>query len=222
MSDFLGPPDCVAFVTGHATNVTVIGHRFGPRDLIDHDSLIHNSILQGALLSGAKRLSFRHNDWRALNGLLAKVRGDYERVLIAIEGLYSMDGDYPDLPRFVEVRERHKAFHAGGRWHIPWVSWGATGRGVAEHFGLPRSCADFWMGTLSKTFSGCGGFIAGEGLLVDYLRHTAPGFLYSVGMSPPLAAAALKSLEILIREPERCEALCSAGRTFLGLCRARG
>lgn len=149
------------------------------------------------------------------------MRGEYERVLVAVEGLYSMDGDYPDLPRFVELRERHKTFLLVDEAHSIGVM-GATGRGIAEHFGLPRGCADFWMGTMSKTFSGCGGFIAGQGLIVDYLRHTAPGFLYSVGMSPPLAAAALKSLEILIREPERCAALRTVGQTFLDLCRARG
>jgi len=221
LADFLGAEDCVAFVSGHATNVTVIGHLFGPRDLILHDALIHNSVLQGALLSGAKRLNFPHNDWQALDDILGKVRGDFERVLVAVEGLYSMDGDYPDLPRFVDLRERHKFFLLVDEAHSIGVM-GDTGRGIAEHFGLPRNCADFWMGTLSKTFCGCGGFIAGRTSLIDYLRHTAPGFLYSVGMSPPLAAASFKALELLQREPERCAALRKAGRTFLDLCRARG
>ncbi|TAM05483.1 MAG: aminotransferase class I/II-fold pyridoxal phosphate-dependent enzyme, partial [Paraburkholderia sp.] len=101
--------DCVVFVSGHATNVTVIGALFGPGDLIVHDALAHNSILQGAQLSGAKRLSFPHNDWRALDALLERVRGEYRNVLVAIEGLYSMDGDLPDLPRFVEIKARHGA-----------------------------------------------------------------------------------------------------------------
>jgi 7-keto-8-aminopelargonate synthetase and related enzymes len=102
--------DCVVFVSGHATNVTVIGSLFGPGDLIVHDSLAHNSIVQGAQLSGAKRLSFPHNDWQALDALLARVRHDYRRVLIAIEGLYSMDGDIPDLAQFVDIKRRHAAF----------------------------------------------------------------------------------------------------------------
>lgn len=221
LADFLGTEDCVALVSGHATNVTVIGHLFGPRDLILHDALAHNSVLQGALLSGAKRLSFPHNDWQALDDMLRSMRAGFERVLIVVEGLYSMDGDYPDLPRFVEIRERYKTFLLIDEAHSIGVM-GTTGRGIAEHFGLPRSSADFWMGTMSKTFSGCGGFIAGQGLIVDYLRHTAPGFLYSVGMSPPLAAAALKSLEILQREPERCRALRRVGRQFLKLCKAEG
>lgn len=221
LADFMGTEDCVTLVSGHATNVTVIGHLFGPRDLIVHDALAHNSVLQGALLSGAKRLSFPHNDWEALDDMLRSMRAGFERVLIVVEGLYSMDGDYPDLPRFVEIRERYKTFLLIDEAHSIGVM-GATGRGIAEHFGLPRNSADFWMGTMSKTFSGCGGFVAGQGLVVDYLRHTAPGFLYSVGMSPPLAAAALKSLEILQREPERCRALRRVGTLFLQLCKAEG
>ncbi|MDR3639966.1 MAG: aminotransferase class I/II-fold pyridoxal phosphate-dependent enzyme [Humidesulfovibrio sp.] len=221
LADFLGTEDCVAMVSGHATNVTVIGHLFGKRDLILHDALAHNSVLQGALLSGAKRLSFPHNDWQALDNMLRTLRPSYERVLVVVEGLYSMDGDFPDLPRFAEIRERYKTFLLVDEAHSIGVM-GATGRGIAEHFGLPRTCADFWMGTLSKTFSSCGGFIAGQGLIVDYLRHTAPGFLYSVGMSPPLAAASLTCVELLKREPERCRALRRAGRMFLELCKAEG
>jgi 7-keto-8-aminopelargonate synthetase-like enzyme len=221
LADLMGTEDCVAMVSGHATNVTVIGHLFGKRDLILHDALAHNSLLQGAVLSGAKRLSFPHNDWRALDEMLRSLRPSYERVLIAIEGLYSMDGDFPDLPRFAEIRERYKTFMLVDEAHSLGVM-GANGRGIAEHFGMPRTCADFWMGTLSKTFSGCGGFIAGQKLIVDFLRHTAPGFLYSVGMSPPLAAASLKCVELLEREPERCRALRRAGRLFLELCRTEG
>ncbi|WP_176087103.1 aminotransferase class I/II-fold pyridoxal phosphate-dependent enzyme, partial [Burkholderia vietnamiensis] len=110
LAGFYETDDCVVFVSGHATNVTVIGSLFGAGDLIVHDSLAHNSIVQGAQLSGAKRLSFPHNDWRALDALLARVRHEYRNVLIAIEGLYSMDGDLPELPRFVEIRNRHGAF----------------------------------------------------------------------------------------------------------------
>ena len=81
----------------------------GPGDLIVHDSLAHNSIVQGAILSGARRRPFPHNDWQALDALLREIRAEYRRVLIAIEGVYSMDGDFPDVPRFVEVKQRHKA-----------------------------------------------------------------------------------------------------------------
>lgn len=85
LASFYETDDCVAFVSGHATNVTVIGSLFGPGDLIVHDALAHNSIVQGAQLSGAKRLSFAHNDWQALDALLARVRREYRHVLVAIE-----------------------------------------------------------------------------------------------------------------------------------------
>ena len=79
-------------VSGHGTNETTLGHLFGPGDLILHDALAHNSIVQGATLSGARRRAFPHNDWQALDSLLDELRPAYRRVVIAIEGVYSMDG----------------------------------------------------------------------------------------------------------------------------------
>lgn len=213
--------DCLVFVSGHAANVTTIGQLFGPKDLILHDSLIHNSILQGIQLSGARRLTFPHNDWEALNTILADQRPSFERVLIIVEGIYSMDGDYPDLPRFVEIKRKHLAFLMVDEAHSFGVM-GKTGRGIREHFGLAGSDIDIWMGTLSKTLASCGGFIAGETALVEQLKFLAPGFLYSVGMSPPVAAASLAALHCLQREPERVKMLQERGRFFLGQAKAAG
>ncbi len=106
---FLGTEASITFVGGHSTNETVIGHMVGPGDLVLHDSLAHNSIVQGAVLSGARRRPFTHNDWQAADQLLAQFRHEYRRVLMVIEGAYSMDGDIPDLPRFIDVKRRHKA-----------------------------------------------------------------------------------------------------------------
>jgi 8-amino-7-oxononanoate synthase len=213
--------DCVVFVSGHATNVTVIGSLFGAGDLIVHDSLAHNSIVQGAQLSGAKRLSFPHNDWRALDALLARVRRDYRRVLVAIEGLYSMDGDMPDLPRFVEIRQRHEAFLMVDEAHSLGVL-GSNGKGIREHCGVAPGDVDLWMGTLSKTLAGCGGFIAGCQPLIEMLRHLAPGFLYSVGLAPALAAGSLAALERMLAEPQRIVALQERSRQFLVEARQAG
>jgi len=213
--------DCVVFVSGHATNVTVIGSLFGPSDLIVHDTLAHNSIVQGAMLSGAKRLPFAHNDWAALDELLTRVRGNYQRVLVAIEGLYSMDGDFPELDRFIEIKRRHGAFLMVDEAHSLGVL-GASGKGVREHFGVDGRDVDIWMGTLSKTLSGCGGFIAGSQTLIDILRHLAPGFLYSVGLAPALAAASLASLECMLSEPQRVGQLRERGQQFLNEARRIG
>ena len=211
----------VAMVSGHATNVTVIGHLLGPRDLVLHDEFIHNSSLQGALLSGARRLSFPHNDWAALDEILTEQRKRHERVLVVLEGLYSMDGDYPDLPRFIELRRRHRVWLMVDEAHSLGVM-GATGLGIREHFGVSGGDVDIWMGTLSKALAGCGGYIAGSTALIDNLRYLAPGFLYSVGMSPPLAAAALAALRILQAEPERVARLHARSQLFLELAQGSG
>ncbi len=216
-----GVDDAIVIVSGHATNVTTIGHLFGPKDLILHDELIHNSVVQGITLSGAKRLPFVHNDWAALDAILTDQRHHFERVLIVLEGIYSMDGDYPDLPRFVDIKRRHKVFLMVDEAHSFGVM-GGTGRGIREHFGLEGSDVDIWMGTLSKSLAGCGGYIAGETALVEHLKFLAPGFLYSVGMSPPLAAASLSALNIMQREPERVATLQERGRFFLEQAKLAG
>jgi 8-amino-7-oxononanoate synthase len=217
----LGTEDAVTFVSGHATNVTVIGHLFGRKDLILHDALIHNSVLQGSVLSGAKRVTFPHNDWATADRILTQHRHDFERALIVIEGVYSMDGDIPDLPRFVELRNRHRTFLMVDEAHSLGVL-GRTGRGLAEHFGVKPTDVDLLMGTLSKTLASCGGYIAATRDLVEYLRYTAPGFLFSVGMSPPDAAAALAALRLMQEEPERVATLRARARLFLDLAARAG
>jgi 8-amino-7-oxononanoate synthase len=221
LATFLGTPAALVFVSGHATNVTTIGHLLGPGDLIVHDVLAHNSILQGARLSGATCRGFAHNDWRALDVLLSGIRHSHRRVLIAIEGVYSMDGDFPDLARFVAIKEKHRAMLYVDEAHSL-GTMGRTGRGLCEHAAIAPSGVDLWMGTLSKSLASCGGYIAGSSELVEYLKYTAPGFVYSVGLSPPNAAAALAALTVLDREPERVARLHELSSLFLRLARERG
>lgn len=213
--------DCIAFVSGHATNVTTIGTLFGPKDLIVHDSLIHNSVFEGIKLSGATRRAFAHNDPVALERILGEIRGNFERVLIVIEGLYSMDGDIPDLPSFVDIKRRYKAFLMVDEAHSLGVL-GETGRGIREHFNLPGKAVDIWMGTFSKAFAGCGGFIAGEKVLVEHLKYAAPGFVYSVGMAPPMAAASLAAIQIMLSESERLVQLRKNSLQFMEMMKSSG
>lgn len=221
IADFIGVEDSICYVGGHSTNETTVGHLFGSGDLILHDALAHNSLIQGAILSGARRRPFPHNDWKALDAILTDIRRDYRRVLIAIEGVYSMDGDIPELPKFIEVKKRHKAILMVDEAHSAGVL-GPHGRGIGEHFDVHAEDVDLWMGTLSKSFGSCGGYIAGCRAVVEYLKFTAPGFVYSVGMSPPNAAAALASLQILESEPERVGRLQDNSRLFLSLAKSRG
>ena len=221
IADFIGVDDAITYVGGHATNESTIGHLFGAGDLIVHDSLSHNSIIQGAILSGARRRPFKHNDWQELDDILSEVRHEYRRVLVVLEGVYSMDGDFPDLPKFVEVKKRHKVFLMVDEAHSI-GTMGAHGRGISEHFDLNAREIDIWMGTLSKTFGSCGGYIAGTKALVEYLKYTSPGFVYSVGLSPANAAAALAALRILEDEPERVARVQHNSRLFLQEARKRG
>jgi 8-amino-7-oxononanoate synthase len=218
----IGVEDAVTFVSGHATNVTTIGHLYGKEDLILHDSLCHDSILQGIYLSGAKRLPFRHADMSDLEQALSQIRNQYRRILICSEGLFSMDGDICDLPRLIELKKRFQCNLIIDEAHSIGVL-GLSGRGISHHFpGIDPKDVDLWMGTLSKSLASCGGYIAGNKKIIQYLKFTAPGFLYSVGMSPPNAAAALKSLELMQRHPEIVERLRSRSKLFLELARDCG
>ncbi|WP_250121429.1 aminotransferase class I/II-fold pyridoxal phosphate-dependent enzyme [Chroococcidiopsis sp. CCMEE 29] len=220
IADLVGSEDAIVYVGGHATNVTTISHLFGQNDLIVHDSLSHNSILQGCVLSGASVIAFPHNDWQTLDQMLCERRHCYRRVLIVIEGVYSMDGDIPDLPQFIEVKQRHKAFLMVDEAHSSGVL-GKHGRGIGEYFGVNPDDVDLWMGTLSKSFASCGGYIAGCKAVVEYLKYTAPGFVYSVGLSPANAAAALAAIRLLEAEPERVARLRDRSKLFLELAQAR-
>jgi 8-amino-7-oxononanoate synthase len=212
--------DAVVFVSGHATNVSAIGALLGPRDLVIHDSLAHNSIVLGATMSGAMRRSFPHNDVVALDRVLASCRAQYDRVLIIAEGLYSMDGDCADLAALVEIKTRHGAWLMIDEAHSLGVL-GAKGSGSFELFGVKPKSVDIWMGTLSKTLSGCGGYIAGSSALIEYLKCMAGGFVYSVGLPPPLAAASLASLHLLHREPDRVADLQRKSALFWTQARGR-
>jgi 8-amino-7-oxononanoate synthase len=218
---FVGTEDAVTFVGGHATNETVIGHVVGPGDLVLHDALAHNSLLQGAVLSGARRRPFPHNDYEAAESLLSQMRGQYRRVLIVIEGIYSMDGDFADLPKFIALAKRHRALLMVDEAHSIGVM-GPRGRGIGEHFGVNPADVDLWMGTLSKALGSCGGYIAGSKTLVRWLKYTVPGFVYSVGLPPAAAGAALGALRLLQRQPERVARLHANARLFLQLAREAG
>lgn len=214
LADFYRTEDCLAFVSGHATNIWTISQLLNRNDMILYDALSHNSIIHGARMSGAARIAYPHNDYDALEKLLAENRTQHKRALIATEGLFSMDGDLPDLPRLIELKRKYKCFLMVDEAHALGVV-GATGHGVAEHFGVDTGDVDIWMGTLSKSLCGCGGYIAGKKALTDFLKYSAPGFVYSVGMPPALAATSAEALRVLVEEPERAARVQQLGAFFL-------
>ena len=216
-----GAEDAISFVSGHATNVSVIGGLLGPEDLIVADAAIHNSVTEGAKLSGAKRVLCPHGDLEAIERALRLNRSRYRRTLIVVEGLYGMDGDVPDLAQLVRLKRRYNAWLMVDEAHSIGVL-GASGRGIAEEQDIDPADVDIWMGTLSKTLVSAGGYIAGSRPLVELLKFTSPGFVYSVGTPPPVAAAATAAIDVMFREPWRLKKLRQNGREFAARATARG
>ncbi len=221
LAEFIGVEDSITFASGHSTNVTVIGNLMKRGDLIVHDELAHNSIVSGALLSGADRRVFPHNDFEALDRMLDASRRSYRRVLVVVEGVYSMDGDYPDLPRFIDVKNRHCVWLMIDEAHSI-GTMGERGRGMGEFFGIEPREIEIWMGTLSKALGACGGYVGGNRPLIKYLRYTCSGVVYAVGLSPASAAAAQYVVRHLQDGSERVIRLQARSRYFLRLCRERG
>lgn len=219
LADFYGVDDCITFVSGHATNIWVLCQLFGKNDLILYDSLIHNSIVTGSQFSGAKRIAFPHNNYARLKEILHEHRKNHKRAVIITEGLFGMDGDIPDLPGLVDLKKKHGCFLMVDEAHSL-GTLGLSGRGIAEHFNMSAGNIDIIMGTLSKTLCGCGGFIAGKNELIEYLKFTAPGFVYSVGMSPVLAAASLEALKQLQARPEQVKKLQNISSFFLSYAKS--
>jgi 7-keto-8-aminopelargonate synthetase-like enzyme/3-oxoacyl-(acyl-carrier-protein) synthase len=221
LAGLLNTPAALALVSGHATNVTAIGHITGPGDLIVHDSLAHDSVLQGCKLSGATRRPFPHNDLGQLEHILQRTRSGFRRVLLIVEGAYSMDGDLVDLPSLIELKKRHGALILIDEAHSIGTV-GQHGGGTGEFFGVDRGDVDLWMGTLSKALASCGGYLAGSARTISWLRYTLPGFIYSVGLTPANAAAALAAIGVVRSEPQRLAALRRNAELFLALAQTEG
>jgi 8-amino-7-oxononanoate synthase len=221
IAKFTGVEDALLFVSGHAANVSTIGTLMTDGDLVVHDEFIHNSAQVGLQLSGAASRSFRHNNLDQCEKILRDSRANYNNVLIIAEGLYSTEGDTPDLARLVEIKERYGAWLMVDDAHGVGVL-GERGSGIAEHCGVDPRKVDIWMGTLSKTLASCGGYIAGSKELIEILKFTAPGFVYSVGLPPPMTAAALAAMTVLESEPQRVQRMRMNGALFMREARAAG
>jgi 7-keto-8-aminopelargonate synthetase-like enzyme len=213
LADLYGAEAAIAFVSGHAGVVSTLSTLMGPKDLILYDALSHNCIVMGAKLSGAARRAFPHNDDAAIEAILEQERGRFERVLIVTEGLFSMDGDGPDLRRLIDIKQRHAAILMVDDAHGLGVL-GRTGRGLFEQQGVNPGDVDLWVGTLSKALVSCGGYVAGSSVAVDVLKHHAPGFVYSVGLPAGVTVAATTALQIMLREPERVALLQARSLRF--------
>ena len=191
--------DAIVCTGGWATNLTFVSCFMKKGDLILYDILSHNSIISGVKLSGADSRAFPHNKVDALETLLRKAEGKYNKVLIIIEGVYSMDGDIAPVPKFVELKKKYSAFLMVDEAHSGGVI-GEHGGGVDDYFSLAPDDVDIKYGTLSKALGTCGGYIAAASEIVEYLRYSMDGFVFSAGISPPLAAACMKAIELIQRD----------------------
>jgi len=208
IAKFVGKPAAMVVAMGYATNSTTIPAICGGKGtLIISDTLNHASIVCGSRDSGAKILVFQHNDMKDLEKVLRdsivegqpRTRRPWKRIVIIVEGIYSMEGEICNLPEIVALKKKYKAYLYVDEAHSI-GALGRTGRGVCEHWGVDPADIDVLMGTFTKAFGSVGGYIAGSHDLISYFRHTSYGSLYSTAMSPPCAQQALSALRIIMGE----------------------
>jgi serine palmitoyltransferase len=200
---FLGKEDALALNMGFNTNSTTIPALVSRGDLIVSDELNHTSIVNGARASGAAIRTFRHNDTKHLEEILReaivmgrpRTRRPWNKILVIVEGIYSMEGEYCDLSNVVKVCKQYGAYVYLDEAHSI-GAMGPTGRGCAEYCGVDTSDIDIMMGTFTKSFGGMGGYIAGSKDVLDYLRRKCAGSAYHNALSPVVCQQVISSLKV--------------------------
>jgi glycine C-acetyltransferase len=204
---FSGRDDAIVYSSGYVTNLATISSLVGRGDWVISDKWNHASIVDGCLLAQGEFKRFRHNEMADLERVLRQAPQNAGKLIVA-DAVFSMDGDVFDLPAAVDLARRYGARLMIDEAHSLGVL-GATGRGIEEHFAIPGSI-DVKMGTLSKTIPGVGGFIAGDKKLINFLRHTARGFVFSAALPPAVTAGILAAFDVL--ESEGVERNCMLKR----------
>lgn len=204
LARFMNREAALVFGTGFQTNFGALSTIAQKGDVIIADRNIHASILDGCLASFARTLRFRHNDMTDLRKILEGLPSDEAR-LIVVDGVFSMEGDTANLTEVVSLAGRYGARVYVDEAHAIGVL-GRHGRGTAEHYGVEGE-VDLVMGTFSKSFASIGGFVASRRDVIEFIKHHSRAFVYSASLAPANAAAVLKAIEIIEREPERRERL---------------
>ncbi|XP_055494891.1 serine palmitoyltransferase 3 isoform X1 [Leucoraja erinacea] len=205
VAQFLGVEAAMTFGMGFATNSMNIPSLAGKGCLILSDELNHTSLILGARLSSSTIRVFKHNNLQSLEKLLrdAVISGQprthrpWKKILILVEGIYSMEGSMVRLPEIVALKKKYKAYLYLDEAHSIGAV-GATGRGVVEYFGVDPVDVDVLMGTFTKSFGATGGYIAGKKELVDYLRGYSHSAVYAASMPPPIAEQIIRSLKCIM------------------------
>ena len=219
LARFMRKDAAVSFATGYQVNLGAISCLVGKGDVVYLDKQDHACIIDGARLSFGEVRKFKHNDARDLARQMKNDTAARGR-LIVVDGVFSMEGDIASLPEIVAAaREVDAAIMVDDAHGIGVL--GPTGRGTAEHYGLEDD-VDLVMGTFSKSMASVGGFIAGDETVVDYIKHRARTLIFSAAPPPASVAAALATVEIMEREPERRTKLWENARFFSDGLRSLG
>ena len=212
MAAFKGVEFAITFQSGFNANLAAIPALVGKSDAIFSDELNHASIIDGSRLSGATIVRYSHCDPDDLDRALTEHRGSYPRALVITDGVFSMDGDVAPLDKIYQVSKKHNAILMVDDAHGEGVL-GRGGRGIVDHFHL-HGKVDVEVGTLSKAFGVVGGVVAGDPLVVEWLRQRGRPFLFSSAMTVPDTAACLASLDILEESTELVDKLWDNTRYF--------
>lgn len=189
--------DAIVYSSGYVTNLATISTLIGRGDWVISDKWNHASIVDGCLLAQGEFKRFRHNDMADLERVLRQAPEGAGKLVVA-DAVFSMDGDILDLPATVAICQKYGARLMIDEAHSLGVL-GKTGHGIEEHFSMP-GVIDIKMGTLSKTIPGIGGYIAGDHKLIQFLRHSARGFVFSAALPPAVAAGCLAAFDVLEEE----------------------
>jgi glycine C-acetyltransferase len=212
LAEFKGAEDVITFQSGFTANLGAISALVSKEDVVFSDRLNHASIIDGCRLSGAKIIPYEHNDPEALEDAIKDNLSNYRRALIVTDGVFSMDGDIAPLPDLYEVAKKYDLLFMVDDAHGEGVL-GKGGRGIVDHFGL-HGKVDIEVGTMSKAFGVVGGIVAGDKIIVEWLRQRGRPFLFSSAVTAPDAAACLAAVDLLEESTELVDKLWANAKYF--------
>ena len=212
LAAFKGVEAAITFQSGFMANLATLPALVGKEDVIFSDELNHASIIDGSRLSGAKIIRYAHVDPDDLEKQIKDAAGTYRRALIVTDGVFSMDGDYAPLDKICEIANRHDILLMVDDAHGEGVL-GHGGRGIVDHFHL-HGKVDVEVGTLSKAFGVVGGVVAGNALIIEWLRLRARPFLFSSAVTPADVAATIAAIDLLESSTELVDRLWDNARYF--------
>jgi glycine C-acetyltransferase len=212
LAAFKGVEAAITFQSGFTANLATIPALVGKEDVIFSDRLNHASIIDGCRLSGAKIIAYEHNDPASLEAQIKENLSQFRRALVVTDGVFSMDGDIAPLPDIYEVTKKYDLLLMVDDAHGEGVL-GNGGRGIVDHFGL-HGKVDVEVGTLSKAFGVVGGLVAGNAVIIEWLRQRGRPFLFSSAVTVPDAAACLAAIDLLEDSTQLVDKLWSNAKYF--------